>query len=299
MRMVVTGRCGQIVGALRERATASPFEVVALGRPELDLSFPAEKIISAVEAADPDVIISVAAYTQVDKAESERELAFAINAAGPKALAKAARGLGVPLIHLSTDYVFDGSKNSPYVEDDATGPQGVYAASKLEGEMAVAATQPDSAVLRTAWVYSPFGANFVKTMLRLAADREEVSVVSDQHGNPTSAMDVADGILAVAGRIAGSKDSSLRGIFNMTSTGEASWADFAEAVFAASAEMGGPTARVVRIATADYPTAARRPANSRLDSSKLERVYGVRLPDWRQSVKQVVERLVEQAHEER
>jgi dTDP-4-dehydrorhamnose reductase len=238
------------------------------------------------------VVVSAAAYTQVDKAENDRELAFAINEAGPRAVAQAAHRLSVPLIHLSTDYVFNGDKASPYVEEDATGPTSVYGASKLAGERAVLAEHDDSAVLRTAWVYSPFAANFVKTMLRLARERGEIGVVADQRGNPTSAFDIADGILAIATNLAGRSDRASRGVFHMTANGDASWAEFAEAVFTASAEVGGPMARVKYIRTADYPTAARRPPNSRLDSSKLARVHGVRLPDWHASTKDVVARIV-------
>lgn len=293
MRMLVTGREGQLARALCERGGGSRFEVFTLGRPQLDLSGPAEALIEVVEMERPQVIVSAAAYTQVDKAESEPQLAFAVNAEGPRALAEAARRLRIPLIHLSTDYVFEGSKQSPYIEDDPTGPQGVYGASKLGGERAVLDHHPDSTVLRTAWVYSPFGSNFVKTMLRLARDRDEVSVVADQRGNPTNALDIAEGIFAVARNLVENDDPALRGIFNMTAGGEASWAEFAEAVFHFSERLGGPSARVNYIATSDYPTAARRPANSRLDSSKLAHVHGISLPDWRQSVKQVVERLLQ------
>jgi dTDP-4-dehydrorhamnose reductase len=291
--MIVTGRHGQVVRSLVERAAGTQFDIVPLGRPGIDFAGPAASVVSAVERARPDVIVSAAAYTQVDQAETDADQAFAVNAAGPQALARAARELQVPLIHLSTDYVFDGFKGSPYVEDDPTRPQGVYGASKLEGERTVIAEQRDSAVLRTAWVYSPFGTNFVKTMLRLAGDRDEIAVVADQRGNPTSALDLADGILAVAANLAQDADPSLRGVFHVSASGEASWAEFAEAIFAASGELGGPTARVKRILAADYPTPARRPANSRLDSSKLTRAHGVRLPEWRQSVKQVVSRLVQ------
>jgi dTDP-4-dehydrorhamnose reductase len=292
VRVAVTGREGQVARSLAERAAGSDVEILAIGRPDLDLAGPEEAIINALEAAEPDLIVSAAAYTQVDKAESEPELAFAVNEAGPRAIARAARDLGVPLVHLSTDYVFDGAKAAPYVEEDPTSPTGVYGASKLAGERAVLAEQPNSAVLRTAWVYSPFGANFVKTMLRLARDREEVGVVADQRGNPTSALDIADGVLRVAANLCASEDPECRGLFHMTALGEASWAEFAEAIFAASAAAGGPVARVRHIATADYPTPARRPANSRLDSSKLSRVHGVRLPDWHPSVKETVSRLL-------
>ena len=292
MRIVVTGREGQVVRSLLERGPVAGHEVIALGRPELDLAGDAAAIVNAVESARVDVIVSAAAYTAVDKAESDSDAAFAVNADGPGAVAKAARKLGVPLIHLSTDYVFDGSKDAPYVEDDMPAPTGVYGASKLAGEEVVLATHANVAILRTAWVYSPFGANFVKTILRLAGDREEVGVVSDQRGNPTSALDIADGVLAVAANLVANNDRALRGTFHMTATGAASWAEFAEEVFAESAAVGGPTARVRHIGTADYPTPVKRPANSRLDSTKLADIHGVRLPHWRLSTAEVVGRLV-------
>ena len=293
MRVVVTGREGQVVRSLIERGAMARVTVIPLGRPELDLAGPADAIAAAVAAEKPDLLVSAAAYTAVDKAESERDLAFAINEHGARALAAAACHADVPLIHLSTDYVFDGFGDGPYAEDDATAPNGVYGASKLAGEQAALAGQPNSAVLRTAWVYSPFGSNFVKTMLRLAGGRDEISVVADQRGNPTSALDIADGILTVARHLRERSDSSHRGLFHMSGAGEATWAEFAEAIFAASQELGGPTARVKHIATSDYPTAARRPANSRLNTDKLANAHGVRLPDWRQSLKDVVTRLVE------
>ena len=298
MRIVVTGREGQVVRSLVERGARSAVEIVPLGRPDLDLAGSVDAIVSAIESARPDVVVSAAAYTQVDKAENDRELAFAINEAGPRAVAHATHRLGVPLIHLSTDYVFDGNKASPYVEEDATGPTSVYGASKLAGEQAVLAEHENSAVLRTAWVYSPVGANFVKTMLRLARDRDEIGVVADQRGNPTSALDIADGILVIATNLAGGSDPDQRGTFHMTANGDASWAEFAEAIFATSADAGGPTARVRHIGTADYPTAARRPPNSRLDSGKLARVHGVRLPDWGASTKDVVARVVRMMDQE-
>jgi dTDP-4-dehydrorhamnose reductase len=293
VRIVVTGRAGQVVRSLADRASGE-FEIVPLGRPQLDLAGAPDAIASAIEAAAPDVVVSAAAYTQVDQAEAEPDLAFAINERGAAAVARAARALGVPLIHLSTDYVFDGSKPAPYQEGDATGPTGIYGASKLAGEQCVLAEQPDTAVLRTAWVYSPFGNNFVKTMLRLAGERDELSVVADQRGNPTSALDIADAILAVARNLRRSEDARLRGVFHMAGTGDASWAEFANAILEASAEAGGPAARVTGIPAAQYPTPAQRPANSRLDCDKLARVHGVRLPDWRASMKAVVNRLLEQ-----
>jgi dTDP-4-dehydrorhamnose reductase len=291
--MVVTGRQGQVLSSLLERGSSSAFEIEPLGRPELDLAGPADSIISAIKSAKPDVVVSAAAYTHVDGAESEPDLAFAVNERGARAVAMAARELAVPLIHLSTDYVFDGTKASPYVEEDASAPAGVYGASKLAGEQAVLGEHNDTAVLRTAWVYSPFGANFMKTMLRLAGSREEIGVVADQRGNPTNALDIADGVFQVASNLCCGMDEAQRGVFHMVGAGEASWADFAEAIFAAAAEIGGPIARVKRITTADYPTPARRPANSRLDSSKLVRVHGVSLPHWRTSMNGVLERLLD------
>ncbi|QDC38065.1 dTDP-4-dehydrorhamnose reductase [Sphingobium fuliginis] len=290
MRIAATGKTGQVVTSLIERGAAAGHEMIALGRPELDLVDPAS-VARALEAAAPDVIVSAAAYTAVDKAESESDLAYAVNGAGAGAVAQAARALGVPLVHVSTDYVFDGTLDRPYVESDPTGPTGIYGASKLAGEQAVLAAHGDnSAVLRVAWVYSPFGANFVKTMLRLAIDRDEVSVVADQLGNPTSALEIADGILLVATNLLADSNPGLRGVFHMTASGEASWADFAEAIFA-SAEKGGATAQVKRITTADYPTPATRPANSRLDCGLIAKVHGVALPDWRQSLDSVIARL--------
>jgi len=292
MRIAVTGREGQVVRSLMERGPELGHQILPVGRPELDLGGDEQSIRDALAATAPDIIVSAAAYTAVDRAESEPDLAFAVNDAGALAVARTAKELGVPLVHLSTDYVFDGAANAPYAETDPTGPTGIYGASKLAGEEAVLTTTDDAAILRTAWVYSPFGANFVKTMLRLAGDRDEIAVVADQRGNPTNALDIADGVLRVAVNLVSSDDSGLRGRFHMTTSGEASWADFAEAIFAASAAAGGPSARVRRITTAEYPTPARRPANSRLDTSKLAQAHGVRLPDWRTSLPSVVQRLL-------
>lgn len=293
MRIVVTGGpFGQVLESLLEVGSGAGHEIVPLGPPDLDLAAEETAIAQAITASRPDAIVSAAAYTAVDKAESDRELAYLINARGPGAIAKAANDLQVPLVHISTDYVFDGFKAEPYVEEDSVGPASVYGASKLAGEEAVLAAHSDVAVLRTAWVYSPFSANFVKTMLRLAEDRDELGVVADQRGNPTSALDIAHTVIAVLENLRNSDDPALRGLFHMTSSGEASWAEFAEAIFAVSSAAGGPSARVRSITTEDYPTPAKRPANSRLDSSKLARVHGVRLPEWRTSTELVVRRLV-------
>jgi dTDP-4-dehydrorhamnose reductase len=292
MRIAVTGTDGQVAQALRERASAHQVEVLAVGRPLLDLTRP-ETVLGSLREVRPDAVINAAAYTAVDRAETEPDLADAVNRRGAGAVAEAARVLGVPVCHLSTDYVFDGALDRSYRETDPVGPVGAYGRSKLAGEEAVAATSPDHAILRTAWVYSPFGSNFIKTMLRLAATRDEVWVVADQQGTPTSALDIADGLIAVARNLAGSSDRGLRGTFHMSGSGEtASWADFAEAIFAASAEAGGPSAHVRRITSAEYPTPARRPANSRLDCAKLASVHGIVLPPWPGAVRACVVRLV-------
>lgn len=291
MRIAITGKVGQVVTSLVERGAAAGHEMIALGRPELDLANPVS-ILRTLRTAAPDAVISAAAYTAVDKAETEADLAYAINGTGAGAVAHAARALGVPLVHVSTDYVFDGKLDRPYLETDLVGPTGVYGASKLAGEEAVlTAHASNSAVVRVAWVYSPFGGNFVKTMLRLAGDRDEVSVVADQVGNPTSALDIADGIIKVAENLKASSDPALRGVFHMTGNGDTSWADFAIGIFAVSAAQGGPSARVRPITTADYPTPATRPANSRLDCSLIARTHGVSLPKWRDALEIVVSRL--------
>lgn len=292
MRIAVTGGLGQVATALVERAgAASAVEIAALGRPALDL-LSRDSVLDTLLAARPDAIVNAAAYTAVDKAESEPELAMRVNGDGAGHVAEAAARLGVPLVHLSTDYVFDGRLGRPYREDDATGPTGAYGRSKLEGERQVAARSANSAILRTAWVYSPFGANFVRTMLRLAETREEIGVVADQQGNPTSALDIADALIAVVRRLGANSSQELRGVFHMTGSGEATWADFAENIFAEAATRGRRPTRVRRIATADYPTPAKRPANSRLDNTKLARAHGVALPDWRPSLSIVCSRLI-------
>ena len=292
MRVVVTGQHGQVARSLVELGSGRDCEIVALGRPILDLGGAPGSIHDALATAAPDVIVSAAAYTAVDKAESERDEAFAINTNGAAAVARAANLLGVPLIHLSTDYVFDGSKAEPYVEQDKTGPRTVYGASKLAGEKRVLAAHPDSVILRTAWVFSPFGTNFVRTMLRLATDRDEIAVVADQEGSPTSALDLADAILAIATKLRADPTPALRGVFHLANTGSASWFDVAETIFSASRRAGGLHAAIHRIGTADYPTEARRPANSRLDCRLMAERYGITLRPWRDAVQPVVYRLL-------
>ncbi|MCY0096383.1 dTDP-4-dehydrorhamnose reductase [Hoeflea ulvae] len=291
MRIAVTGRHGQLALSLQERAAADAgITLICLGRPDLDLSRPGT-IAPALAACQADLVINAAAYTAVDAAESDAEAAFAVNATGAGAVASAAAGLGLPVIQISTDYVFDGSAGAPYCETAPTNPVSVYGASKLAGEAAVAAANPRHLIIRTAWVYSPFGANFVKTMLRLAGERDTLRVVDDQIGNPTSALDLADGMLAAA-RTVLQPGFDRWGVYNIAGSGSTSWAGFAAHVLAESGRAGGPSARVEPIPGSDYVTAATRPSNSRLDCARAETIFGYRAPDWRQSSAEVVRRLL-------
>lgn len=295
MKVLVTGRRGQLVQSLLERGQSWPdHELVAIGTPELDLSAPGSAA-GAVRAIRPDVVVNAAAYTAVDKAEDEPELALAVNATGAGELASAAQEFGAPIIHISTDYVFDGGGTGRYREEDEVGPIGVYGRTKLAGEERVRSGNPAHFILRTSWVYSPFGANFVKTMLRVAQGRDELTVVGDQVGNPTSALDLADAIGVVLGRISSGESERLVGTYHVGGTGEASWAEFAREIFAVSMEMGGPSADVRAISTSEWPTRAKRPANSRLNSSRFSDNFGFSMPDWRQSVRPVVGRLLAEA----
>lgn len=290
LRLAVTGLSGQVVSAIIERAPKD-VEIIALGRPQLELSR-REAVLTSLRHAGCDIIINAAAYTQVDKAESEPDLVMRVNGEGAGNVAQAAAELGVPLLHLSTDYVFDGMLDRPYREDDATHPTSVYGRSKLAGEEHIRATHPQHVILRTAWVYSPFGANFVKTMLRLGADQDEVSVVADQIGNPTNALDIADALLKIALKLSHNAIPADYGTFHMCGQGTASWADMAEAIFETALGFGRKPVRVRRITTQEYPTAAKRPANSRLATQKLESVYGITLPHWRSSLDACVARLL-------
>jgi dTDP-4-dehydrorhamnose reductase len=293
IRIAVTGSNGQVVRSLVEQAAGTDVDVACIGRPALDLGNP-DTIKSALASIAADVLVSAAAYTDVNKAEAEGQLADVINGRAPGLLAARANALGIPLIHLSTDYVFDGTKPEPYTEHDPICPINVYGRSKAAGEQAIAAAYSRHVILRTSWVYSPFNHNFVRTMLDLARKQDTVRVVTDQVGNPTAAADIADGILAVARRLLEGRGDERYGTFHMAAAGTASWAEFAAAVFSASAARGGPSARVVPIASAEYQTPARRPANSRLDCAKMARVHGVLLPHWQSSLGPCVGRILEQ-----
>lgn len=299
LRFVVTGVTGQVVQSLIEKGREySDVEVTPLGRPYLNLEN-TDSIAGIIRAASPDIIVSAAAYTDVDRAEGDAAAAFAINSRAPEALARVARAIDIPIIHLSTDYVFDGCKRSPHVETDETNPLGIYGQSKLDGERLVVSNCDNHAILRTAWIYSPFGKNFVRTMLHHAARRDELAIVSDQFGNPTSALDLATAIICVGRKLLASDCGGLRGTFHLTGAGEASWAEFTEEIFKISKIMGGPFASVRRISAADYPTIARRPQNSRLSCQRIQERYGISLPHWTVSTEETVRRLVQKYTKER
>lgn len=287
MRVLLTGREGQVARSLIEKATSMPeLELVPAGRPEADLAA-AGSVARVIRALVPDLVINAAAHTAVDLAEDELELAFRINAEAAGEAAAAAREVGAGIIQLSTDYVFDGSASEPYAEDAPTNPLSVYGRSKLAGEDAVRSANPEHIILRTAWIYSPFGRNFVRTMVGAARERNEVRVVDDQHGSPTSALDLAEAILAIAARWPAGSGAT----YHLAGSGTASWFDMAGEVMANCRRLGLPAAEVLPIRTADWPTRAVRPPFAVLDCARIERDLGLRLSDWRQSVAAVVERL--------
>jgi dTDP-4-dehydrorhamnose reductase len=279
--ILVTGGTGQVARALAAAAGGRPLQVV--GRPAFDFDRP-ESLLPVLRDMSPSVVVNAAAYTAVDKAESEPDAAFRANRDGPAVLAGYCAGAGIPLIHVSTDYVFDGEKGLPYRESDPTSPTGVYGASKLAGEQAVLASGAPAVILRTAWVYAATGKNFVLTMLNAARKTDRLRVVADQRGCPTAAADLAAAILAIADQW----DDRRAGVYHAAGSGATTWHGLATAVFAAAARHGLTAPTVDAIATADWPTPARRPADSRLDCSKLADEFGVRLPAWQDSVARTV-----------
>jgi len=273
--------------SLVEKAGRHPdFALQAVGRPDLDLLIPGSAA-DAILKARPEIVVHAAAYTAVDQAEDEPEIAFRVNATAAGEVAAAARATGARLIHISTDYVFDGAASMPYREDAPTNPLGAYGRSKLAGEEQVRTGHPDAVIVRTAWVYSPFARNFVKTMMSLAASRDVLKVVADQHGNPSSALDLADGLLAILGKWQVGGGKGLGQTYHLAGTGIASWFDFARLI----AEHGGTAARVEPIATADWPTKAPRPAYSALDSGRFAADFGFRMPAWQESARATLARL--------
>jgi dTDP-4-dehydrorhamnose reductase len=291
MKVLVTGSSGQLARSLVERAASrANLEVIAVGRPQLDLEIrgSTERIIAT---AAPDVVINASAYTAVDEAEDAPERAFSINADGAREVAAAAARAGAPIIQISTDYVFDGRGEEPYGEDAPTNPVGIYGQSKLSGEQLVRSVTADHLIVRTAWVYSPFGLNFVKTMMSAAETRDCVTVVDDQRGNPSSALDLAEGLLHVLDFWRERPRVGLGQTYHLAGSGETSWCGFAQVIMTECASRGLPTAEVRPICTEDWPTRAERPRYSVLNSSKFARAFKFSMPDWRRSLREVVERL--------
>ena len=293
MRILVLGKNGQ-VGRELQRSLAALGDVLALDRAGADLSRP-ESLPDAVRQVHPDVIVNAAAYTAVDRAESERALAFRVNAESVDVLARCAAECGAMLVHYSTDYVFDGSGTRPWREDDPAGPLGAYGASKLAGEQAIAGSGCRHLILRTSWVYAARGHNFVRTMLRLASERDELRVVSGQFGAPTPAGLLADVTASAIARAAGD-DASVSGTFHVCPRGETTWHGVATAALRAAEARGVtlrcPPERVVAISMSEFPTPARRPSNSRLCIERIERALDVVLPHWHDPLADVVAEIV-------
>ena len=278
--IVVFGKTGQVA---TELALLEP-DACFVGRDEVDLAKPAQ-VADFLKGVQPSVIINAAAYTAVDKAEEERDLAMAVNGASVGSMAEHAAGQGIPFIHISTDYVFDGSGTEPRSPDDPTGPLGVYGQSKLGGEALTKAAGGVHAILRTSWVFSSHGNNFLKTMLRLSETRDHLTIVADQVGGPTPARDIARTCLALAEAL--KADPNKGGIYHYSGAPDASWADFAREIFAAA----GRNVTVEDIPTSAYPTPATRPLNSRLECSSLQRTFGIKRPDWRAATQDIVRHL--------
>jgi dTDP-4-dehydrorhamnose reductase len=289
MKVLVTGTEGQLARSLVERAGRRPgIHLVAIGRPKLDMESRGSAAAAIADAA-PDVVINAAAYTAVDQAEDEPERAFRINGDAAGEVAEAAARAGAAVIQLSTDYVFDGRGEGPYREDAPVNPLGVYGRSKLAGEEQVRAANPRHAIVRTAWIYSPFGGNFVKSMMAAAATRDRLTVVDDQRGSPTGALDLADGLLAMIEAGGGWGET-----YHLAGQGTATWCEFAREIMAHCAALGLPHVQVEPIRTEDWPMRAARPRNSVLDSAKFEEAFGFAMPDWRISARTIVERLAQE-----
>ncbi|MBF7980268.1 MULTISPECIES: dTDP-4-dehydrorhamnose reductase [Rahnella] len=286
MRILITGSQGQ-VGSLLEKKLRDECELLAVGREKLDIS-DRNSVIEIVTNFKPDYIINAAAYTAVDKAESEEALAFAINSDGPSFLAEAANRIGAVILHISTDYVFDGNDESIYTENMSVGPQGIYGKSKLAGEKAIAEKTDKYIILRTAWVFGECGHNFVKTMLRIVKERDSIAVVGDQYGGPTYAGDIADTLIKMVESIASGKHSRW-GIYHYTGMPYVSWYEFAEAIFSQALEhtLIKKVPSLSSIPSSAYPTPAKRPKNSRLDCTKIKEQFDIEPSDWKLALKEI------------
>ncbi|MBR3793575.1 MAG: dTDP-4-dehydrorhamnose reductase [Alistipes sp.] len=284
MKILITGANGQL-GRELQRTVPSEWGVTAIDTADCDITDSAA-VATLIEGLRPDVVVNCAAYTAVDQAETEREKADAVNWHAVENLARVAASVDAVLVHISTDYVFDGESCAPYRESDPTAPINHYGAGKLRGERAIAESGCRGITIRTQWLYSPYGKNFVKTMLRLATHQREVRVVADQRGCPTAADDLAEAIVAILPEVVA--DNTLRGeVFHFASRGETTWCEFAEEIF----RVAECDCRAVAITTDDYPTAARRPRNSVLDCSKICERFGVEQPDWRESLRRNIDRI--------
>jgi dTDP-4-dehydrorhamnose reductase len=284
---MIVGARGQLGRELVDETRRRHLATIAVGRDELDIT-QGEAVRRLVHEVAPRAIINAAAYTAVDKAESEAEAAHAINALGPEHMACAAAELDIPLVHVSTDYVFDGQKSGAYTEDDPVAPLGVYGSSKEEGERRVRAAHAKHIILRTSWVYGAYGNNFLKTMLRLSRERDELRVVADQRGCPTATIDITRALLAAESALDG---DAKWGIYHFAGTGVTTWHGFAREIVGAAAGAGGHPVPVIAIATKDYPTPAKRPANSELDSTRFATAFGYKSPPWQERTRQVLETL--------
>lgn len=295
--ILVFGRSGQLAIEVGNYFSAHGVEHNLAGRPEFDITSKAS-VDETIERYDPRIVINAAAYTSVDQAETEPELAFSTNCEGVGYVADACAKKGVPLIHISTDYVFDGASRLHYKESGETNPIGVYGHSKLAGERAILVSGCQALILRTAWVFSPHGSNFVKTMLRLAETRDEVSVVNDQVGTPTNAAHLAKSIGKLVEILevheTRPKTEKPWGIYHCAGRGSASWADVAREIFKISEELDGPSAKVNDITSAEFPSRVTRPQNSQLDCSKIEQIFGIALPHWTVGVKETVALLIQE-----
>jgi dTDP-4-dehydrorhamnose reductase len=291
MRFLLLGGTGQVGEEFRMLAFPKDLEVVAPTRAALELEDP--RAIARMIAAEPwSAVINAAAYTDVDRAESEEAVAFAVNAEAPSRLAAETACRGIPLVHISTDYVFDGRKGAPYVEQDQVAPLNAYGRSKLAGERGICAANPRHVILRTSWVYSPYRKNFVRTILRLAAERERLTVVADQRGCPTAARDIAKASLDVVLRCASKPEQAPYGIYHFAGAGEASWFEFAKAVVELAADRLSRSPQVLPIRTIDYPLPAVRAADTRLDCTAVVREFGVELRPWRHALADTIDRLL-------
>jgi dTDP-4-dehydrorhamnose reductase len=291
MRVLVVGGGGQVGRALAARAEASEHKVVALARDALDARDEGA-VRAALEATGAEALVNAAAYTAVDKAESEPELAHALNAELPGALARLAAAAKIPFVHISTDYVFAGDSRVPYKELDPCEPRSVYGKTKRLGELAAWRAGGRVAILRTSWVFAPWGNNFARTMLRLAATKPELRVVDDQRGGPTFAPDIADAIFRMLPQLADPAEKEATGLFHFQGRPAVTWAAFAEAILDEAARRGHPRPPLARISTAEYPTPAARPANSVLDCARYSRVFDAAPPDWRRALSETVDALL-------